>query len=98
MKITLAFEPDDTFSNRINEVITNLAGKKIVLDVEVNHHIIAGIKIEYMGKFSDYSFETKTDEFLKKNLKNFFSGEGPSENAGESAVLTSNNVKEQLAQ
>ena len=71
VRITMAFEPDDTFSTKINEVISSLAGHKIVLDIAVNHHIVAGITLEYNGKFSDYSYEEKTDNFLKERLGGF---------------------------
>lgn len=97
VKITLAFEPDDTFSNRINEVITSLIGGKVVLDIEVNHHIIAGITIEYKGKFADYSFEGRTEEFLKKNLRNFISEED-SEQTKASTRVPKNSVEEHLSQ
>lgn len=71
VKVTTAFEPNDTFSTRLNEVISNLAGKKIVLDITVNHHIVAGIILEYQGKYADYSYEDKTDKFLAEKLANF---------------------------
>lgn len=71
VKITTAFEPDDTFSTRLNEVITNLINKKIVLDITVNHHIVAGIILEYNGKFADYSYEQATDKFLATKLSTF---------------------------
>lgn len=72
VKVTLAFEPDDNFTNRLNEVISTLASKKVVLDISVNHHIIAGITIEYQGKFADYSYEAKTDAYLKERREKLF--------------------------
>ena len=71
VKIKMAFEPDDTFSTKLNEVISNLVGHKIILDIEVNHHIVAGIVLEYKGKFADYSYEDRTNGFLKEKLGNF---------------------------
>lgn len=71
VKITLAFEPDDSFSTRINDVISSLAGQKVILDFTVNHHIVAGIIIEYNGRFADYSYESRTDNYLKEKLASF---------------------------
>ena len=71
-KLTLAFEPDDTFSNRLNEVVSSLARRKVVLDISVNHHIIAGVTLEYQGKFADYSYESRTNSYLKQKWATFF--------------------------
>ena len=71
VKVTMAFEPDDTFSNRLNEVITGLVGHKIILDITVNHHIIAGLILEYQGKLGNYSFEPAANDFLKTRLHTF---------------------------
>ncbi len=72
VKVTLAFEPDDNFTNRVNEVISGLTGQKVVLDISVNHHIVGGITIEYKGKFADYSYEKRTNEYLKQKWVTFF--------------------------
>jgi F0F1-type ATP synthase delta subunit len=71
VKITLAFEPDSNFSNRLNEVISGLVGEKVVLDLSIDHRLIAGLKVEYKGKFADYSFETRSVDFLRENVPNF---------------------------
>ncbi len=71
VKITLAFEPDDQFTNAVNQVISDGAGQKVILDVSVNHHIVAGIQMEYQGKFGDYSYEAKTDQYLKERLASY---------------------------
>ena len=69
VKITLAFEPDDSFTVKLNESISELAGEKVILDIIVNHHIVAGAVVEYKGKFKDYSLEPKVNGYLKEALK-----------------------------
>lgn len=69
VKITLAFEPDDSFTAKINETISSLAGQKVILDILVNHHIVGGAVVEYQGKFRDYSMEPRVDQYLKDELK-----------------------------
>lgn len=69
VKITLAFEPDDNFTSKLNETISTQAGQKVILDILVNHHIVGGIVVEYQGKFKDYSLEPKVDAYLKETVK-----------------------------
>lgn len=72
VKTTLAFEPDDQFSAKLNDQISSLVGQRIILDIEVNHHIVGGVVLEYQGKHRDYSVEPKVDQYLKEKLSNFF--------------------------
>lgn len=69
VKITLAFEPDDSFISKLNERISFQAGQKVILDILVNHHIVGGIVVEYQGKFKDYSLESRVDQYLKEVVK-----------------------------
>lgn len=69
VRITLAFEPDDSFTAKLNEEISRQIGQKVILDILVNHHIVAGIVVEFLGKYKDYSLESKVDEYLKETLK-----------------------------
>lgn len=68
VRVTLAFEPDDAFTAKLNEEISNQAGQKVILDFLINHHIVAGVVVEYKGKIRDYSLETKVDEYLKETV------------------------------
>ncbi len=69
VKITLAFEPDDSFTSKLNETISAQAGQKVILDISVNHHIVAGAVVEYLGRYKDYSLEPKVDQYLKETVK-----------------------------
>ncbi len=71
VKVTLAFEPEDQFINGLNQAISQQVGKKIILDLSVNHHIVAGMQMEYQGKFADYSYESQTDKFLADHLQKY---------------------------
>lgn len=87
VKVTLAFEPNSTFSNKINEVISSLLGHKIILDFEVNPQIVAGIALEYKGKFADYSYMEKTTDFLKERLGNFLTTASKEEKVKSEPIL-----------
>lgn len=72
VKITLAFEPDDLFTSKLNDQISSLVGQKIILDIDVNHHIVGGVVLEYQGKHHDYSVEPRVNSYLKEKLDDFF--------------------------
>ncbi len=71
VKITLSFDPTAIFLSSINNKISLLANKKIILDVAVDRRIIGGLKIEYLGKFADYSVGKKVDLFLTSSKEQF---------------------------
>lgn len=50
VKITLAFEPTNSFVTALNSDISNQIGQKAVLDVCVNQYIMGGAIFEYKGK------------------------------------------------
>jgi hypothetical protein len=75
VKVTLAFEPDDLFTSKLNEEISAQSGQKVILDISVNHHIVGGLVLEYRGKHKDYSVEPKVNDYLKNNLGKFFQKE-----------------------
>lgn len=68
VRVTLAFEPDDLFTDKLNEQISALVNRRIILDISVNHHIVGGVVLEYGGKHRDYSVEPKVDRYLKDEL------------------------------
>ena len=68
VSLTLAFEPsDDTLKTFAQWFVFNVR-KQVVFDITVDHHLIAGVKINYNGKFKDYSvgplFEKLVDNML----------------------------------
>lgn len=70
VKLTLAFFPTDEFLKKITNWLEAELGKKSVVDISVDEKIIAGAMIEYDGEYRDYSFATKLDEVIKKEIMN----------------------------
>ena len=68
VKLNLAFFPGEEFLNKLTDWLENQLGKKAVVDVSVDERIIAGAMIEYAGEYRDYSFASKLDEVLKKEV------------------------------
>ena len=53
--LTLAFAPSLDFQKEVVLWLEKNLGKKIIADFAVDEAIIAGLVIEYMGKYKDYS-------------------------------------------
>lgn len=68
VRITLAFTPTLEFIRKMNEVITVLSGKKVILDIGVNHRIVAGCLLDCNGKFRDYSEQQRIEAILRTKL------------------------------
>lgn len=73
--VTLAFEPDESFKLRLNEEISSQAQRKIVLDMNINHHIVGGVILEFKGKYKDYSLEPNVDSYLKQTVQKLLTKE-----------------------
>lgn len=69
VKVTLAFEPDANFVSKLNDQISSILNQKVILDILVDQKIIAGLTVEYQGKFKDYSLEPRVKDYLRNNLK-----------------------------
>jgi F0F1-type ATP synthase delta subunit len=59
VKLEIAFEPSDDFILEIYKWFKEKIKKKVILDISVNPKIVGGIKIEYQGKWGDFSLEKK---------------------------------------
>lgn len=55
VSLTLAFEPSDEVLKSLTQWCALNLQKQVVLDVQIDPHIIAGVKINYNGRFKDYS-------------------------------------------
>lgn len=53
--LTLAFTPSTEFIAVIGDWLSKNLGKKVLIDLVVKEEIIAGLVIEYQGRFKDYS-------------------------------------------
>lgn len=61
-KIEIAFEPVQSTLNKISEWFEKKLGKRVVLDIVINPKIVGGAKIEYNGKWRDFSLIKKIHE------------------------------------
>ena len=61
VKVTLAFDPTASFINRLNGQISDQTRTKVILDVVVDDHIIAGAIFEYGGKISESTLQNKLE-------------------------------------
>ena len=68
VKITLAFQADDSFLSSLNQEITGTVGRKTVLDVNVDPGIVGGMVVEYNGRYKDYSQVSKLEAYLSQKL------------------------------
>ncbi len=64
VKIELAFAPSEKFVKKISDFINQGYSQKIILDISVKPAILAGAKIEYNGKFKDYSYTDKLQKVI----------------------------------
>lgn len=67
--VTLAFTPTNNFITRVNSVISNELGKKVVLDIIINQYIIGGANFEYKGKFREDNLGQKLDTVIVNLMK-----------------------------
>lgn len=69
VKISIAFEPTNTFLMKLNSQISAAVGTKVILDVVINQYLIGGAVIEYNGKAGKYTLEGPLEEALRKGLE-----------------------------
>lgn len=59
VKVTIAFGPTNTYLARINQQISTMIGRKVVLDVLVNEYIMGGAIFEYNGRVKRDTLDDK---------------------------------------
>jgi hypothetical protein len=62
VKLEIAFEPNDEFVLEIDKWFREKVGAKVILDIFVNPKIVGGAKIEYQGKWADFSLEKEIEK------------------------------------
>jgi len=62
VKIEIAFEPEKETLEKISQWFKENLKKKVILDLKINPKIIGGAKIEYQGKWRDFSLAKKIKE------------------------------------
>lgn len=74
VRLTVAFEPDAEFVNKLHEWVAQNLGKGLVLDIKTDNDIIGGIILIHEGRYIDKSlvklFEKKAEE-LRDEISTF---------------------------
>lgn len=65
INLELAFEPSRDFLAKISSWFATTFGKKIILRIDVRPEIIAGVRIEYKGRYQDYSLSKAIDDYFQ---------------------------------
>jgi len=63
VKLEIAFEPSNDFLVELDKWFKEKVKRKMILDIEINPKIIGGVKIEYQGRWRDYSLEKEMEKF-----------------------------------
>lgn len=66
VKVSIAFEPTNTFLIKLNSQISVVLGKKIILDIVINQYLVGGAVFEYSGKVGRYTLDNELENVLKK--------------------------------
>ena len=62
VKLEIAFTPTEEFVLKIKEWFKEKIKKKIILDIVVNPKIVGGARIEFQGKWRDFSLEKEIEK------------------------------------
>ena len=68
LSITLAFEPNEDTLNLLNEWFVINTKKQFVFDISINPNLIAGVALNFNGKFLDFSVSQKFGKLLNDTL------------------------------
>lgn len=64
VKATVAFEPNKTFVMKLNNQISAILAKKVILNLIIDESVIGGAIFEYRGKTSEQTLKKKLDDML----------------------------------
>jgi F0F1-type ATP synthase delta subunit len=62
VKLEIAFEPREEFILKIEEWFREKVKKRMILDIIVNPKVIGGARIEFQGKWKDFSLEKEIEK------------------------------------
>jgi len=62
VKLEIAFEPSEEFILKIGGWFREKVKKRIILDIFINPKIIGGAKIEFQGRWKDFSLEKEVEK------------------------------------
>lgn len=69
VSLTIAFEPSDETIKVLSQWFVFNMNKQVLFDIQVDHKLIAGAKINYNGKFKDYSLGPLFENLVKQILQ-----------------------------
>jgi len=62
VKLEIAFEPSEEFISKVKEWFKEKIKKRVILDISVNPKIVGGARIEFQGKWRDFSLEKEIEK------------------------------------
>ncbi len=68
LSLTLAFEPNEETLNLLNEWFMLNIKRQFIFDISVNPNLIAGVSINFNGKYMDFSVRERFMKILKESL------------------------------
>jgi hypothetical protein len=62
VKLEIAFEPSEEFILKIEKWFEEKVKERMILDIFVNPKIVGGVKIEFQGRWKDFSLEKEIEK------------------------------------
>lgn len=69
LSLTIAFEPNENVLQTISQWFLLNAKKQVILDVLIDHSLIAGATLTFSGKYKDYSIRSQFLNIVSEALK-----------------------------
>ena len=66
VNLNFAIEPNESMLRAISQWFQVNLNQQILIEYHVDKNLIAGVAINYQGKFKDYSIKLKFDEIVKQ--------------------------------
>jgi F0F1-type ATP synthase delta subunit len=88
LSLTLAFEPNEQTLNILNEWFVINIKKQFIFDISINPNLIAGVVLNFNGKFLDYSINQKFDQILNTVLTDEAKNLHPTEHRTATNVIS----------
>ncbi|OGE09195.1 hypothetical protein A3A60_03945 [Candidatus Curtissbacteria bacterium RIFCSPLOWO2_01_FULL_42_26] len=64
VRVTIAFDPTVSYVIKLNNVISQQAGKKVIFDIVIDDKIIGGAIFEYKGRICEQTLQSKLESKL----------------------------------
>ena len=77
VKVTIAFDPATSYVIKLNNQISTMAGKKLVVEIYVNDKVIGGAIFEYHGKILEQTLQNKLESKLSDLVEKMYAVKNP---------------------